>query len=111
MSVILHIDPFYSPSIYEIVDVCAAPSGADGVVHVRLRQSMSPGQRLIDINLELSNILLSKDANTVQSWILCRSSQQLIPRSEERRVGKECVIRVDIGGRRIIKKKKKDRDY
>src|SRR3546814_18775880 len=26
-------------------------------------------------------------------------------RSEERRVGKECVIRVDLGGRRIIKKK------
>src|SRR3546814_14882543 len=25
-------------------------------------------------------------------------------RSEERRVGKECVIRVDLGGRRIIKK-------
>src|SRR3546814_15644375 len=28
-------------------------------------------------------------------------------RSEERRVGKECVIRVDLGGRRIIKKKTK----
>src|SRR3546814_19921685 len=26
-------------------------------------------------------------------------------RSEARRVGKECVIRVDLGGRRIIKKK------
>src|SRR3546814_20224601 len=30
------------------------------------------------------------------------------PRSEERRVGKECVVRVDLGGRRIIKKKKKN---
>src|SRR3546814_8830334 len=28
-------------------------------------------------------------------------------RSEERRVGKECVIRVDLGGRRIIKIKNK----
>src|SRR3546814_17156397 len=28
-------------------------------------------------------------------------------RSEERRVGKECAVRVDLGGRRIIKKKKK----
>src|SRR3546814_14256907 len=28
-------------------------------------------------------------------------------RSEERRVGKECVIRVDRGGRRIINKKQK----
>src|SRR3546814_3475522 len=27
-------------------------------------------------------------------------------RSEERRVGKECVVSVDLGGRRIIKKKK-----
>src|SRR3546814_15686677 len=26
-------------------------------------------------------------------------------RSEERRVGKECVVRVDLGGRRIINKK------
>src|SRR3546814_11343444 len=30
-------------------------------------------------------------------------------RSEERRVGKECVVRVDLGGRRIIKKKKKQK--
>src|SRR3546814_20721203 len=28
-------------------------------------------------------------------------------RSEERRVGKECAVRVDHGGRRLIKKKKK----
>src|SRR3546814_16619091 len=28
-------------------------------------------------------------------------------RSEESRVGKECVVRVDLGGRRIIKKKKR----
>src|SRR3546814_11740683 len=31
-------------------------------------------------------------------------------RSEERRVGKECVRSVDLGGRRIIKKKKKYED-
>src|SRR3546814_13459551 len=30
----------------------------------------------------------------------------VVSRSEERRVGKECVIRVDLGGRRIITKKK-----
>src|SRR3546814_14608270 len=29
-----------------------------------------------------------------------------LKRSEERRVGKECVVRVDLGGRRIIKTKK-----
>src|SRR3546814_16331478 len=33
--------------------------------------------------------------------------QKLEARSEERRVGKECVVRVDLGGRRLIKKKKK----
>src|SRR3546814_18097252 len=32
-------------------------------------------------------------------------------RSEERRVGKECVRSVDLGGRRIIKKKKQERIY
>src|SRR3546814_9701314 len=31
------------------------------------------------------------------------------PRSEERRVGKSVSVRVDLGGRRIIKKKKKRR--
>src|SRR3546814_20364992 len=31
-------------------------------------------------------------------------------RSEERRVGKECVVRVDLGGRLIINKKKRDSD-
>src|SRR3546814_17785698 len=33
-----------------------------------------------------------------------------ITRSEERRVGKECGVRVDPGGRRIIKKKKKKKN-
>src|SRR3546814_14479426 len=28
---------------------------------------------------------------------------QIVFRSEERRVGKECAVRVDLGGRRIIK--------
>src|SRR3546814_14592863 len=32
-------------------------------------------------------------------------------RSEERRVGKECVVRVDLGGCRIIKKNKRQRNY
>src|SRR3546814_14034060 len=34
------------------------------------------------------------------------SRKSAVPtRSEERRVGKECEVRVDVGGRRIIKKK------
>src|SRR3546814_13683937 len=35
-----------------------------------------------------------------------RAAAMIKTRSEERRVGKECVRRVDLGGRRIIKKKK-----
>src|SRR3546814_18953380 len=33
--------------------------------------------------------------------------QRVEVRSEERRVGKECAVRVDLGGRRILTKKKK----
>src|SRR3546814_17024905 len=33
------------------------------------------------------------------------NGRDLLARSEERRVGKECVRRVDLGGRRIIKQK------
>src|SRR3546814_13944169 len=38
-------------------------------------------------------------------WVQVDSST----RSEERRVGKECAVRVDLGGRRIIKKKNTNR--
>src|SRR3546814_15308069 len=36
----------------------------------------------------------------------CCHSAAHAGRSEERRVGKACAVRVDLGGRRIIKKKK-----
>src|SRR3546814_11680032 len=39
-------------------------------------------------------------------FVLGQPGQGFARRSEERRVGKECVVRVDLGGRRIIKKKK-----
>src|SRR3546814_18943219 len=38
---------------------------------------------------------------------VAEAERPLLDRSEERRVGKECVVRVDLGGRRIIKKKKR----
>src|SRR3546814_13278891 len=43
--------------------------------------------------------------NTTLTWM--PGGSVFATRSEERRVGKECVIRVDLGGRRIIKKKNK----
>src|SRR3546814_5446675 len=41
-------------------------------------------------------------------WVsnMVSQSSNVTTRSEERRVGKECVSRVDLGGCRIIKKKK-----
>src|SRR3546814_12449248 len=36
--------------------------------------------------------------------VLCNGRTIHDVRSEERRVGKECVVRVDLGGRRILKK-------
>src|SRR3546814_13428903 len=41
-----------------------------------------------------------------QRWMVCT---RVSVRSEERRVGKDVSVRVDLGGRRIIKKKKADK--
>src|SRR3546814_13518632 len=53
-------------------------------------------------------------ARTSRPGFRCRTQWSVTPtpsipftRSEERRVGKECAVRVDLGGRRIIKKKNK----
>src|SRR3546814_2371637 len=44
-------------------------------------------------------------------WVLRPEEAQRLLRSEERRVGKSVSVRVDLGGRRIIKKKKKENIY
>src|SRR3546814_15101616 len=50
---------------------------------------------------------LKQAAATVASVVYHAAMRETqMPRSEQRRVGKECVIRVDLGGRRLIKKKK-----
>src|SRR3546814_16456837 len=51
---------------------------------------------------QLPNIIAEATSKQYSSYK--RADKKI--RSEERRVGKECVIRVDLGGRRIIKKKK-----
>src|SRR3546814_18126108 len=43
--------------------------------------------------------------NRDPSCAACLKVYMVMTRSEERRVGKECVRSVDLGGRRIIKKK------
>src|SRR3546814_13609037 len=42
----------------------------------------------------------TQESHGVLGWLGCPVN----PRSEERRVGKELSVRVDLGGRRIIKK-------
>src|SRR6184192_4668974 len=56
--------------------------------------------------LPISGILRNKTRWYSFRSITNRRSSSLPDRSEERRVGKECNRRVDLGGRRIIKKKK-----
>src|SRR3546814_17315773 len=61
---------------------------------------------------EVSVLLLEAGGSDNYFWIhvpvgylYCMNNPRT-DRSEERRVGKECVVRVDLGGRRIIKTKK-----
>src|SRR3546814_8917209 len=49
--------------------------------------------------------LLAQPGVEVHRALVARQRRIAIGRSEERRVGKECAVRVDLGGRRIIKKK------
>src|SRR3546814_14297235 len=51
----------------------------------------------------IERVIVGSGFDAADDWIAERASAS---RSEERRVGKECVRRVDPGGRRILKKKK-----
>src|SRR3546814_12392624 len=51
-------------------------------------------------------VILETDASGIMARrMLAKMIREEQQRSEERRVGKECVVRVDLGGRRVIKKK------
>src|SRR3546814_11051152 len=56
---------------------------------------LARGPRLID-QRGLLNAVLRR---------LAREGKAIVERSDERRVGNECVVRVDLGGRSSIKKK------
>src|SRR3546814_20077482 len=60
------------------------------------RQQRTRAVQGIDQNLKLNRAL----------WMLAEGMQQL-KRSEERRVGKDVSVHVDLGGRRIIQKQTK----
>src|SRR3546814_13688108 len=68
---------------------------------------LSHGGRVDAVAVQSPHILNAKGATYAQSadWGVAEAEG----RSEERRVGKSVSVRVDLGGRRIIKKKKKQK--
>src|SRR3546814_12061242 len=73
----------------------------DGVQDFDVRRRRKDG---VVLDLHLSAAPLFDAAGNVRG-IVKFVEDVTESRSEERRVGKECVRRVDLGGRRIIKKK------
>src|SRR3546814_14723490 len=65
--------------------------GKAGGKQARTRQERGPGE----------------SAHARQAGEGCEGRSQAPGRSDERRVGKECAVRVDLGGSRLIKKKNK----
>src|SRR3546814_19713006 len=74
-----------------------------------LRRSSVPRTALFSLSIRLCLLWLTmRSPRAVGARRARRDSMQEVredSRSEERRVGKECVRRVDLGGRRILKKK------
>src|SRR3546814_14504408 len=72
-----------------------------------LRAQLEPLRFVLDVVLTPERKLAREDAATVRENLVVRGFHLQPPpgRSEERRVGKEVSVRVDLGGRRTIKKK------
>src|SRR3546814_11364313 len=78
-------------------DVCSSDLIERPVPRLELERRLALGGLfLVDHRLQVGRFLLR---------VGYRGRRQLAERSEERRIGKECVVRVDLGGSRIIKKK------
>src|SRR3546814_17446631 len=74
-------------------DVCSSDLPAQATDHYRRGTSARPHRH-------------ARSSAAIRLKRKPRRRRRPLPRSEERRVGKECVSRVDLGGRRIIKKNK-----
>src|SRR3546814_18626995 len=87
-------------------DVCSSDLARGGLVvggldlDARLRGVAHRIALLVGLDLDAEPVAFPADLDARDAEAVTRL------RSEERRVGKECVRRVDLGGRRIIKKKK-----
>src|SRR3546814_19946792 len=88
-------------------DVCssdlAQPLGGDAVMPGDECAQLGGERRVPPHQVE---IVARRAAIGLAAQPVERNEIEIVVRSEERRVGKECVSRVDLGGRRIIKKKK-----
>src|SRR3546814_18075949 len=88
-------------SLFELVETLSDEEAADAVA------SHEGKRRLEKVQATERGELVEHQQQAVAPSLGGKVLGQAPPdRSEERRVGKECVIRVDLGGRRIIKKKK-----
>src|SRR3546814_13239203 len=82
------------------IDLSVEIAGTITDVQFQSGEKVSKGQAIVLLDSEMEQASL---ASAEADLNLSR-----LERSEERRVGKECVRSVDLGGRGIIKKKKKD---
>src|SRR3546814_16614366 len=90
------------PYGHELPDHCAAEYRAQGAQRVDVSRHIRAFAGVHDAGTQEQQ---RDDSHGLAEGLQRLRQHEL--RSEERRVGKECVVRVDLGGRRIIKKKKK----
>src|SRR3546814_15389859 len=88
---------------YDFDSVVIDLGAAEELVGFRLAVRQLQRQRLAAVD---------NNAQAVSIEVVARRDRAAQPgrailRSEERRVGKECVVRIDLGGRRSIKQKKR----
>src|SRR3546814_15107071 len=88
------------------VQTCALPILLAGRSRPQRSQSGRISSMYLFPNIEIEDFKAAASRTASQIISTTRSTCPASSRSEERRVGKSVSVRVDLGGRRIIKKKK-----
>src|SRR3546814_15352552 len=92
-------------------DVCSSDLMAPITINVSVTASVNSIPNSVINTASVASVYDYDSSNNSANNVTPIVHSSLITRSEERRVGKECVSRVDLGGRRIINKKKKINVY
>src|SRR3546814_14007329 len=79
--------------------------GTPTLSFIRLSSLMYPDEKFALLMLHVHRLAPARGKDVHKAAGRLRQSNCALGRSEERRVGKEWSVRVDLGGRRIIKKK------